>query len=120
MSRFRLVVAGAGGGLPVSRRADEPSPGPAKCRPDRIAQGGRFSYTLASKPPTAVRSLPRARISATVLQSNSRENAMARGINKVILVGRLGKDPEVKSTPSGTTKYIHPNADIAAIRKVAV
>jgi single-strand DNA-binding protein len=24
-------------------------------------------------------------------------------INKVILVGRLGKDPEVKSTPSGTT-----------------
>jgi single-strand DNA-binding protein len=24
-------------------------------------------------------------------------------INKVILVGRLGRDPEVKSTPSGTT-----------------
>jgi len=24
-------------------------------------------------------------------------------INKVILVGRLGKDPEVRSTPSGTT-----------------
>ena len=24
-------------------------------------------------------------------------------INKVILVGRLGKDPEVRSTPSGTS-----------------
>ena len=24
-------------------------------------------------------------------------------INKVILIGRLGKDPEIKSTPSGTT-----------------
>ena len=27
---------------------------------------------------------------------------MARGINKVILLGNLGKDPEVKYTPSGT------------------
>jgi len=26
---------------------------------------------------------------------------MARGVNKVILLGNLGKDPEVKSTPSG-------------------
>jgi single-strand DNA-binding protein len=28
---------------------------------------------------------------------------MAGSVNKVILIGRLGKDPEVKSTPSGTT-----------------
>lgn len=28
---------------------------------------------------------------------------MSGSVNKVILVGRLGKDPEVKSTPSGTT-----------------
>ncbi|HVT05678.1 MAG TPA: single-stranded DNA-binding protein [Thermoanaerobaculia bacterium] len=28
---------------------------------------------------------------------------MGSSVNKVILVGRLGKDPEVKSTPSGTT-----------------
>jgi single-strand DNA-binding protein len=27
---------------------------------------------------------------------------MARGVNKVILVGNLGKDPEVKFTPQGT------------------
>ena len=27
---------------------------------------------------------------------------MARGINKVILVGNLGSDPEVRYTPSGT------------------
>jgi single-strand DNA-binding protein len=26
---------------------------------------------------------------------------MARGVNKVTLVGNLGKDPEIKSTPSG-------------------
>jgi single-strand DNA-binding protein len=28
---------------------------------------------------------------------------MARGINKVILVGNLGQDPESRSTPGGTT-----------------
>ena len=27
---------------------------------------------------------------------------MARGINKVILIGNLGKDPETKSLPSGS------------------
>ncbi|MCP3951368.1 MAG: single-stranded DNA-binding protein, partial [Desulfobacterales bacterium] len=27
---------------------------------------------------------------------------MARGVNKVILVGNLGKDPEVRYTPSGS------------------
>jgi len=27
---------------------------------------------------------------------------MARGINKVILIGNLGRDPEVRYTPSGT------------------
>ena len=26
---------------------------------------------------------------------------MARGVNKVILVGNLGKDPEVRYTPDG-------------------
>jgi single-strand DNA-binding protein len=26
---------------------------------------------------------------------------MARGVNKVILIGNLGKDPEIRSTPSG-------------------
>jgi single-strand DNA-binding protein len=28
---------------------------------------------------------------------------MARGVNKVILVGHLGQDPETRSTPGGTT-----------------
>lgn len=27
---------------------------------------------------------------------------MARGVNKVILIGNLGRDPEIKYTPSGT------------------
>ena len=27
---------------------------------------------------------------------------MAKSVNKVILIGNLGKDPEVKYTPSGT------------------
>jgi single-strand DNA-binding protein len=28
---------------------------------------------------------------------------MAKGVNKVFLLGNVGKDPEVRSTPSGTT-----------------
>ena len=28
---------------------------------------------------------------------------MARGINKVILIGNLGKDPESRTTPGGAT-----------------
>ena len=31
-------------------------------------------------------------------------HSMARGINKVILVGNLGNDPEVKYTESGSAK----------------
>jgi len=33
--------------------------------------------------------------------SNKEECIMARGINKVILVGNVGQDPEVKYMPSG-------------------
>jgi single-strand DNA-binding protein len=29
------------------------------------------------------------------------ENAMSRGLNKVMLIGRLGRDPEMRYTPSG-------------------
>ncbi len=35
-------------------------------------------------------------------QRNYQELSMARSVNKVILIGHLGKDPEVKYTPSGT------------------
>ncbi|MBF0549353.1 MAG: single-stranded DNA-binding protein, partial [Deltaproteobacteria bacterium] len=28
---------------------------------------------------------------------------MARSLNKVMIIGRLGKDPEVKYTPAGQT-----------------
>lgn len=30
------------------------------------------------------------------------ENQMARGVNKVILIGNLGNDPEIRYTPSGS------------------
>src|ERR1700760_3751041 len=38
-----------------------------------------------------------------MLQSLLRAAPMARGINKVILVGNLGADPEPRAMPSGTT-----------------
>ncbi|HZC86587.1 MAG TPA: single-stranded DNA-binding protein [Steroidobacteraceae bacterium] len=34
---------------------------------------------------------------------SSRTRTMARGINKVILIGNLGADPETRAMPSGTT-----------------
>jgi single-strand DNA-binding protein len=34
-------------------------------------------------------------------EQNSQENKMARGINKVILVGNLGNDPETRFMPNG-------------------
>src|SRR5690348_2168305 len=34
-------------------------------------------------------------------ETSFRRNAMARGVNKVILVATVGKDPEVKYMPSG-------------------
>jgi single-strand DNA-binding protein len=38
-----------------------------------------------------------------VTQKTRRTFTMARGINKVILIGNLGADPETRAIPSGTT-----------------
>src|SRR6202034_4011645 len=35
--------------------------------------------------------------------SMGEQSAMARGLNKVILIGNLGADPETRAMPSGTT-----------------
>jgi single-strand DNA-binding protein len=37
------------------------------------------------------------------MQPDQQGTTMARGINKVILIGNLGQDPETRSTPGGTT-----------------
>ncbi len=34
--------------------------------------------------------------------TNNREPAMARGVNKVIIIGNLGQDPETRYMPSGS------------------
>jgi single-strand DNA-binding protein len=34
-------------------------------------------------------------------QNKSKETAMSRGLNKVMIIGRLGRDPEMRYTPSG-------------------
>jgi len=42
---------------------------------------------------------------------------MSRGINKVILIGRLGADPEVRYTPNGTAVV---NINLATTERVSV
>lgn len=37
------------------------------------------------------------------VETNSKDGSMARGVNKVILVGNLGNDPDVKYTQGGQT-----------------
>ena len=37
------------------------------------------------------------------LEFDGEDTAMARGLNKVILIGNLGADPETRAMPSGTT-----------------
>ena len=57
----------------------------------------RAGADVRSRPSAAM--LPRRH-----LRSNTREgSAMARGINKVILIGNLGADPETRAMPSGIT-----------------
>src|SRR5205823_2838008 len=47
---------------------------------------------------------PRAQTSTLAIHRlNSKEHTMARGINKVIIIGNLGADPETRAMPSGTT-----------------
>ena len=47
--------------------------------------------------------LLRTTTTAPVTGAAIRGSSMARGINKVIIVGNLGQDPETKAMPSGTT-----------------
>jgi primosomal replication protein N len=60
-----------------------------------------FSYTNHPSPRTAV-AKTHAIISIAHQRRIGRKNIMARGINKVILIGNLGADPETRYTPSGT------------------
>jgi len=60
-----------------------------------------FSYVLQWELRT-VAAAAHGILAVTQIGANSQGEVMARGINKVILVGNLGADPETRYTPNGT------------------
>src|ERR1039458_6756297 len=101
-----LVRGGAPGGSPRPRRGGETQ---------KAASLQRFRCRFrgsASSVPTVQRRSDSSHIFGTcdtasgppnsVIVCISKEPALMKGVNKVILVGNLGKDPEIKFTPQGT------------------
>src|SRR5215467_8830484 len=70
-----------------------------------LAHFARNSSSRRGPPSSRMRSLSgrRGRRRARQLSHSSRTCTMARGVNKVILIGNLGADPETRAMPSGTT-----------------
>src|SRR5579872_2849741 len=66
-----------------------------------IAAGSRFFHRPGCKLLLRLRQIP-CRIGIIGLPAQVRADGVTKSVNKVILIGNLGKDPEVKYTPSGT------------------
>jgi single-strand DNA-binding protein len=59
-----------------------------------------FLYESTANERSGARALP---LQCRPSNSDKGRNAMARGVNKVILIGHLGADPETRAMPSGST-----------------
>ena len=80
----------------LAARADTPAP---KRAVPRAAAAANLRAGPARRPASLMKHCP----VGHRLAHSTKDIKMARGVNKVILIGNLGADPETRAMPSGTT-----------------